>query len=170
MARMFSLTAAITLVLGAAVSAATIDDIRELARAGLSDDVLVALVESDATVYELTASEIVELREAGVGERVVIAMLRNGREKVASDSSFFPPTAVVGVPVPQFAPHLVPQFSPHLVPQLSPHLVPNFVPFSPFVSTVPFSRFRHREPVYWGWGGQRRPDTWDPPRREFHRR
>jgi hypothetical protein len=46
-----------------------------------------------------------------------------------------------------------------------------YVPQSPFglfeIPTVsPAARrpegLKHAEPVYWGWGGKRRPDAWDP--------
>ena len=67
--------------------AVTIADIIGLSQAGLSDDVLIALVETDDTVFTLTASQIVQLKTAGVGERVIVAMLWQGRTPVAE-----PPT------------------------------------------------------------------------------
>jgi hypothetical protein len=39
--------------------------------------------------------------------------------------------------------------------------------FVPFQSGPPAARpVRAPEPVYWGWGGKRRPDSWDPARGE----
>ena len=67
--------------------AVTIADIIGLSQAGLSDDVLIALVDTDDTVFTLTASQIVQLKTAGVGERVIVAMLWQGRTPVAE-----PPT------------------------------------------------------------------------------
>ena len=52
-------------------------DLVELSKAGLGDDVLVALIEADGTIFNLDAPKILELRAAGVTERVIIAMLRN---------------------------------------------------------------------------------------------
>jgi hypothetical protein len=52
-------------------------DLIELSKAGLGDDVLVALIEADGTVFNLDAPKILELRDAGVSERVITAMLRN---------------------------------------------------------------------------------------------
>jgi hypothetical protein len=59
--------------------AVSVADIEQLARAGLGDEVLVALVQTDNTVFPLDAPQILALRAAGVSERVIVAMLRNGR-------------------------------------------------------------------------------------------
>lgn len=55
-------------------------DLVALAQAGLSDDVLVALIEADGTVFSLDAPRILELRQQGLSERVIMAMLRSGRQ------------------------------------------------------------------------------------------
>ena len=52
-------------------------DLIELSKAGLGDEVLVALIEADGTVFNLDAPKILELRAAGVSERVITAMIRN---------------------------------------------------------------------------------------------
>ena len=54
-------------------------DLVALAQAGLSDDLLVALIETDATVFGLDAPRILELRRQGLSERVLIAMMRSGQ-------------------------------------------------------------------------------------------
>lgn len=61
--------------------AVTIRDLVELTRAGLGDEVLIALIEADGTIFSLDAREILRLNEAGVSERVVLAMLRSGRDR-----------------------------------------------------------------------------------------
>jgi hypothetical protein len=68
-------------VFGAAVPALAVSerDLVALAQAGLSDDVLIALVEADDTVFPLDAPRILELRDQGLSERVILAMLKNGR-------------------------------------------------------------------------------------------
>jgi len=58
-------------------SAVSTRDLIELSKAGLGDEVLVALIEADGTVFNLDAPKILELRGAGVSERVITAMLRN---------------------------------------------------------------------------------------------
>ena len=60
-------------------AAVTVHDLVELTRAGLGDEVLVALVETSGMVYSLTPRDVVELKRAGVSERVIVVMLRQGR-------------------------------------------------------------------------------------------
>ena len=62
-------------------------DLIELSKAGLGDEVLVALIEADGTIFNLDAPKILELRAAGVSERVITAMLRNASRRVAGDRS-----------------------------------------------------------------------------------
>jgi hypothetical protein len=61
---------------GAAVS---VQDVIELTRAGLGDEVIVALVETSGAVYTLSPQQVLELKHAGVSERVIVLMLRQGR-------------------------------------------------------------------------------------------
>lgn len=75
------LAAALTgVVVPGTAYAVSLRDLMELSKAGLSDDVLVALVEAGDTVYNLDAPRILELRAAGVSERVIIAMLKKRPE------------------------------------------------------------------------------------------
>ena len=62
-------------------------DLIELSKAGLGDEVLVALIEADGTVFNLDAPKILELRAAGVSERVITAMLRNASRRRAAAAS-----------------------------------------------------------------------------------
>lgn len=73
--------AGVLTLLPAPAWAVSSDDIVQLAQAGLSDEVLIALIQTDNTVYPLDAGRILELRAAGVSEAVIIAMLRNGRPR-----------------------------------------------------------------------------------------
>lgn len=65
------------------VLAVSTHDLVELSRAGLSDDVLVALIEADHTVFNLDAPRILDLCAQGLSERVITAMLRSGRSQAA---------------------------------------------------------------------------------------
>lgn len=79
--RVLSLALVSLLCFGAArVEAVSVRDIIELARAGLSDDVLLALIETDKTVFTLSTEQLIDLKQAGVSDRVVIAMLEQGRK------------------------------------------------------------------------------------------
>jgi hypothetical protein len=80
MRRLFLPLALLAVLLPAAEArAVTIADIIELSRAGLSDDVIVELIEVQGRIYSLDAERILEIRQAGVSERVILAMLRSGR-------------------------------------------------------------------------------------------
>ena len=61
-------------------SAITIQDIITLSKAGVSESVLLALVDRDKSVFAIEADELMMLKGAGVSEAVVIAMLKSGRE------------------------------------------------------------------------------------------
>lgn len=63
-----------------AAEAVTVRDIIELTKAGLSDDILVAVIEADRTIFTLDKDQILELRTAGVSETVILKMLRSRRE------------------------------------------------------------------------------------------
>jgi hypothetical protein len=74
--------AATVLIVAAApvpAAAASMADLVQLSRAGLSDDILVALVEADDTSFALDAPKILELRQQGLSERVIAAMIKSGR-------------------------------------------------------------------------------------------
>jgi hypothetical protein len=82
-------------------SAVSTRDLIELSKAGLGDDVLVALVEADGTVFNLDAPKILELRRAGVSERVITAMLRNApRVAPAPEPADAPAAAAPALPSP----------------------------------------------------------------------
>ena len=57
----------------AAVAQASKDDIKKLAGAGVSEEVIVAYVRSNG-VPKLTADELIELKNAGVGEKVLTVL------------------------------------------------------------------------------------------------
>jgi hypothetical protein len=76
-----AISAALLIVIAAPAPAAAVSmaDLIALSRAGLSDEVLVALVEADNTSFPLDAPKILELRQQGLSERVITAMLKSGR-------------------------------------------------------------------------------------------
>jgi hypothetical protein len=55
------------------------EDILELKRAGLSDELILKKVQSENVNYHLTTAEVVELRAAGLSEAILEAMLRSGQ-------------------------------------------------------------------------------------------
>ena len=62
-------------------SAVTRDEIVRLSRSGVSDDVILALVDRDKTIFSIAPEDLVTLKSEGVSEAVVLAMLKSGREE-----------------------------------------------------------------------------------------
>ena len=166
--------------LAAPAQALTIRDIVELARAGLGEEVLLALIEVDRGVYAIDKDTLKQLKAAGVSDRVIVALVRSGRE-VPVDSG---PPPELSQPVEPPSPHVVViHRQPERVVEVPvPVAVPVFIPtgrvrhttlfdgsfdasnFVPFQTGPPPNRpvAQPKEPIYWGWGGRLRPDAWDP--------
>ena len=60
-------------------SALTVRDVVELTRAGLGEDVILALIEVDPSVFPIDTATLKTLKQAGVSPRVIAAMVRSGR-------------------------------------------------------------------------------------------
>lgn len=73
------------LALGLAVprdaSAITIDQIVSLAKSGVTDTVILALIDRDRTVFAIEPEQILALQRDGLSERVILAMLKSGRDE-----------------------------------------------------------------------------------------
>jgi hypothetical protein len=168
------------------VEAVTVRDIVELSKAGVGDDVLVALIEVSDRIFTLDASKLRELKESGVSERVMVAMLRSGRTPPAAAvvpgytpvqpapaweapaPVVYPPAQVVVIdhtPQPVYVPVFV-GTTPRKIEQRRTVTVTEQIRPGRFINDgfrlveVPVQK--PAEPVYWGFGGKRRPDTWDP--------
>src|SRR5262249_29906476 len=70
---------AVLMTLVAPVSAVTIDEIIQLSKAGVSEQVILALIDRDKTIFDIQPEQLVTLKRQGVSEPVVLAMLRSGR-------------------------------------------------------------------------------------------
>jgi hypothetical protein len=179
-----ALAAVVLLLAGstARVEALTIRDVIELTKAGISDEVLLALIDVDGGVYASDATTLKALKEAGVSERVMVALVRSGRERRLPEpppsvpesevEAPAPPVVVVEhhepqvqqvmVPVPVYVPVYTAPVHSRRVRTTDGDFVPsNYVPFQPAAPVI-----RHEvepaPPVYWGFGGKRRPDAWAP--------
>jgi hypothetical protein len=60
-------------------NALTLRDVVELSKAGLGEDVLLALLEVDPSVFAIDTATLKTLKDAGVSQKVIIAMIRSGR-------------------------------------------------------------------------------------------
>jgi hypothetical protein len=159
--------------------AITLTEIIELTRAGLSEEVLLALIDVDQRVFAIDPDTLKTLKDAGVSPRVIVAIVKSGRTPQPQPDPIVdvlppdppdPQVLVVERPVVYEVPVAVPvpvyvavggrsrtrhRDQPYVVPP------PPFVPFGTTVAQAPEPRKR-AEPVYWGWGGKLRPDAWQP--------
>ena len=178
-------------LLSGRAEALTIRDVIELTRAGLGDDVLLALIDVDRRVYSIDPATLKQLKAAGVSDRVIVALVRSGREVVPEQverpvaQEQPSPQVVVIDHRDEEAPQIVERI--REVPVAVPVYVPvatyvavapthrrrsvnaadnaTFVPFQfgfPASQTIDATERRKAEPVYWGFGGKLRPDAWDP--------
>jgi len=181
MGRLVLIFAAVVMLAPGTAKALTVRDIVELSKAGLGDEVLLALIEVDRSVFPVDTPTLKLLKASGVSEPVILAMIRSARTPVVEDA--------VAAPLPQVSAHAEPQvivIEHHAAPQIRevPVAVPVYIP----VVRRPYDRGRHErdddggsrnpnartgehskshetgraEPVYWGWGGTLRPDAWKP--------
>jgi hypothetical protein len=94
--------------LSAPAYAVSVRDIIELTKAGLSDDVLIAVIDADRTIFTLDKEQILTMKEAGVSEAVLLKMLRSRREFDAPVETYVPPQVeTVPIEVAAPAPHVV---------------------------------------------------------------
>ena len=175
----------------ASAEAVTLRDIIELTKAGLGDNVLLALIEVDGGVFNIDTETLTKLKTAGVSEQVIVALVRSGRTRPVEE-----PAPAVDAPEPQPEFYQPPQTEVREVIVQVPVAVPVFVPVGhshrrgviddradiirqPTLSNpFPSTQFRvggpkltdtppaprAAQPVYWGWGGKLRPDAWKPDR------
>lgn len=181
----FAFLTAVVLTAGRA-EAVTIRDLIELSKAGLSDPVLLALIEVDRNVFTIDTATLKQLKEAGVSDPVIVALIRSGRQPVAPAPDIpaaTPPCEgcnpnkdVIVIdhrdpPPPVPAPVAYPVAVPIYVPVPSPSdwfrdTVTTVIPTDHGLvkARVPVPpNCLKAEPVYWGFGGKLRPGSWEPP-------
>jgi hypothetical protein len=181
---LLTLLAVFALMSGPA-EAVTVRDVIELSKAGLGDEVLLALIEIEQAVFTIDTATLKKLKEAGVSQQVIVAMIKSGRSRPAE-----PVPAPASEPQPQPEPQdpkvivIDHRDAPAPAPVAYPVAVPVYVPVatgsqyyrdhtvSTILSTdqglvrarvpVPPNCIK-AQPVYWGFGGQLRPGSWQPP-------
>src|SRR5882757_5477256 len=62
-------------------SAITVDQVVALAKSGVTDTVILALIDRDRTVFGIEPEQIIALQRDGLSEAVILAMLKSGREE-----------------------------------------------------------------------------------------
>ena len=149
-------------------AAVTVEELFNLKANGLSDDILVALIESDGSVFRLLPEDVLALSRRGLSERVILAMIATSRRSVQ---------VTLDPVVPIVPPAPVPQTVIQPVQITNSPSVEVYVPVAvPVAVVVPNRRHepdRVEKPVYWGFGRQLRPDAWrpatDPDRKTEHK-
>ena len=56
----------------------SIDDVKNMSKAGVRDDVIISQIQATGSTFTLSASDIIDLKNSGVSQRVINAMIRNG--------------------------------------------------------------------------------------------
>lgn len=74
-----SLVLLVVVLAPAAASALTLDEIVYMSKAGVSESIILALIDRDKTVFTMTPEQVVALQTDGVSEAVILAMLKSGR-------------------------------------------------------------------------------------------
>jgi hypothetical protein len=122
--------------------ALSVRDVIELSKAGLSEPVLLALIDVERSVFSIDTATLKQLKEAGVTDGVIVAMIRSGRQ---APPDFDPATA------PQPAPEAQPMPEPQVVvidhhdaPPPQPIYYPVAVPVYVPVATGVFDTGNHR--------------------------
>lgn len=192
----FILLTAFALAAGRA-EAVTIRDVIELTKAGLSDQVLLALIEVDRGVFAIDTATLKQLKEAKVSDAVIVALIRSGRTPLVEPQPVMEPPPIYepeGRPEPEVIVidhHDAPAPAPVVVPYPVPVYLtsPGYVT-GPGLLTGTGRRLSRQDtvtttlqtdvglvkarlpvpancvkaqPVYWGFGGKLRPDSWQPP-------
>jgi hypothetical protein len=177
---LFVLTAVFALAAGRA-EAVTIRDLIQLSKAGLGDEVLIALIEVDRGVFAIDPATLKQMKDAGVSEAVIVALIRSGRTPPAEPILAAAPAPA---PEPREPEVIVIDHREPAAPAPVAYPVPVYIPVptsrrsidretvTTILNTdqglvkarVPVpSNCVKAEPVYWGFGGKLRPDTWIQP-------
>lgn len=173
LARTFVVATLLLLPLTAAAQTLTIRDLVALNQAGLGDEVLIALIDADGAVFRLGPLDVLELKKQGLSDPVLIRMIQTGRQASVPPAAapprdsrsrsddYEPPSRTAPVPpvvVQQTVVQEVHVEAPRPQREREYVQVPVYVP----VVVQPRRPVKEPEPVYWGFGGQRRPDSWEP--------
>lgn len=93
--RVLPVIVAVLLFVPASARAVTIDDIVALSNAGVTDSIVIALIDADRTVFDLTPQQILDLKRAGVSDNVVVKMVGTAREFEGRPMRREPPSLVI---------------------------------------------------------------------------
>jgi hypothetical protein len=69
------------LAVPARASAATVDQIIALSKAGVSEPVILALIDRDKTIFPIEPEQLPMLKQQGLSDAIIMAMLKSGRDE-----------------------------------------------------------------------------------------
>jgi len=81
-----------------AASAVTIDEIVALSKSGVSEQVIVAVIERDRTLFTLSPALIMKLQREGLSDRILLALIKSGHPNEPPD--FARPIVPASLPAP----------------------------------------------------------------------
>ena len=170
MRRVIPLLILVVLLVPGLATALTLRDLIELSRAGLGDEVLLALIDVDRPVFNIDAGTLKSLKAAGVSDRVIVAVVRSGRPPAGSLEEV--PQQVTDPAQDAVEPQVI-VIDHHDAPAEVREVAVPVPVYIPIVASrqrfrddrvrdgeLDRDRSKRAEPVYWGWGGKRRPDAW----------
>jgi hypothetical protein len=176
LARTFVAASFLLLPLTASAQTLTIRDLVALHQSGLGEDVLIALIEVDKPIFTLFPNDVLDLRKQGLTDRVIVKMIETRKVLAPAVPAMAPAVAPVVASERQESPRPPAPAPPVVVEQTvvqevrveAPRVrqevrreteyiqVPVYVP----AVVPPRIPVKEPEPVYWGYGGKRRPDAW----------
>lgn len=151
--------------LSASAEAVTLRDLIDLSKQGLSDDLLIALVDAEKSVFHLTAAEVRSLKDQGLSDRLLIHLLQTPSLHRAPEPQLHLAHATPARSAPPPVERVV------VIDRVEHVAVPVYVPV-PVRARRDHDRDddrgddragtkdRPKAPVYWGYGGQLRPGSW----------
>jgi len=96
--RLFLLMLVLLGCVPATASAITIDEVVALSKSGVSEQVIVAVIERDQTLFTLSPALIMKLQRDGLSDRILLALIKSGRPNEPPLPTT--PVAPVTAPVP----------------------------------------------------------------------
>ncbi len=102
MRRIVLLLLAVTVLSASPAQAITVRDIIELSKTGLSDEILLAIIDTERKVFPVDPATLKLLKDSGVSERVILAMVKSGRTaQPVEPAAPAPPPAPAVEPAPE---------------------------------------------------------------------
>ena len=176
--RRFAAVLVLVCGLAAPAEAVSLRDLVDLSKQGLGDDLLIALVEAEKSVFHLSAADVKSLKEQGLSDRLLIHLLQTPSLRPEPAPRLYIADAPAPAPVYEPAPVVV-------IEHIETIAVPVYVP-------VPTQRSHRRaadherardddrgrdgdearrpsrraSTEYWGYGGKLRPDAWGQPKHD----